>query len=324
MEVEGGVREWVTEDDLPIQLVQNYEKYLKKKRDIAQSRREEREKKKLQKAKIGGAAGHERRSERLRVRCLLQGEDLKSRESDMRKVWTWGTTSVWTAILLFLLCIMGQCTQVTATPEEIAPTTNSSSKLMNESTSYYGYEQHSIVSEIYNCSDVSPMKLRPLHQYVNCSMPEEDDNEEMIVFQAKFEKLVRHHTPVKLYQCRMYLLQLTCSEGWRGVTGDVIRRRKETELDMDATSCLKAVKTKDSPAGRIQEVNTGSLTTPVVITYQCRDWSSHTTSTRVYTVESYDGSISEGDENIEQGVTRSTLITMRPALSTRWNSHYLS
>ena len=129
------------------------------------------------------------------------------------------------------------------------------------------------------------MRLRPLHQYVNCSVPMEDDDEEMIVLQAKFEKLIRHHTPVKLYQCRMYLLQLTCSESWRGVTGDVIKRRKETELQTDAESCLKAVKTMESPAGTLQESNSGSLATPTIgITYKCRDWSSHTTSTRVYTI----------------------------------------
>ena len=41
--------------------------------------------------------------------------------------------------------------------------------------------------------------------------------------------------------------------------------------------------------------------------YKCRDWSTHTTTSNIYTIETYDGSISEGDVNIEQGVTVSPL-----------------
>ena len=112
---------------------------------------------------------------------------------------------------MLLLCVLGQGNTGQHKTMETNETTNIHIN-KNGSKSYYGYEQHTIVSEIYNCSDVSPIKLRPLHQYVNCSLPMEDEHEEMIVFQARFEKLVRHHTPVKLYQCRMYLLQLTCTE----------------------------------------------------------------------------------------------------------------
>ena len=112
-------------------------------------------------------------------------------------------------------------------------------------------ENNRIIETIYNCSDIRPIKLRPLHQYVNCSVPEGDQEEEMIVLNARYEKLVRHHTPVRLYKCRMFLLQLTCTESWRGVTGDVIRQRKETELQVDSSTCMEAVKTRRSPAGTL-------------------------------------------------------------------------
>ena len=54
VEIEGGSREWVTEDDLPIRMVQKYENFLKEKRDVARSRREEKEKKREERAKTRG------------------------------------------------------------------------------------------------------------------------------------------------------------------------------------------------------------------------------------------------------------------------------
>jgi hypothetical protein len=77
-------------------------------------------------------------------------------------------------------------------------------------------QSEGIIRTIYNCSAISPVSLRPLHRSVNCSLPHSNTDEKMSVFTAKYRKLVRHVTRVTLHKCRMYLLELVCSESWRG------------------------------------------------------------------------------------------------------------
>ena len=84
------------------------------------------------------------------------------------------------------------------------------------------------------------------------------------------------------------------------MTGDVIRKRKETELPVDSSTCNEAVKTRVTPAGTLNEHASGNSITPINIIYKCRDWSTHTTSTKVFEVHSFEASISEGEPIIAQ------------------------
>jgi hypothetical protein len=51
----------------------------------------------------------------------------------------------------------------------------------------------------------------------------------------------------------------------------------------------------------------GSYITPIDIDYKCKDWSTHTTSTKVFEVQSFAASVSESDPNIAQDLTATAL-----------------
>jgi hypothetical protein len=164
-----------------------------------------------------------------------------------------------------------------------------------------------IIEVIFNCSKIKPTSLRQLHRSTNCSIPQGNAEDKMLVFNATYRKLIRHVTRVTLHKCRMFLLELVCTESWRGVTGDVLRRRRETEIRVTPVDCMRALKPGETSAGKLQQTAPGSYITAIDINYKCRDWSTHTTRTHVFEMESFVASVSERDANIIQDLTISVL-----------------
>ena len=163
VELENGEIEWWTEDDLPIKLVERYEHFRKEERDAMRIRKEEKDRKREDRARNRGAAGHERRSPRLQVRRIQRGVPSNPQdilEGGPFRMWPSSSTIIRAILLAMTLCVMGQSTPGGAI-EPMKKPTETPGGGGNESRSYYGYEDHTIVSEIYNCSDVSPIKLIP-------------------------------------------------------------------------------------------------------------------------------------------------------------------
>ena len=156
VELENGEIEWWTEDDLPIKLVERYEHFRKEERDAKRIRKEEKDRKREDRARNRGAAGHERRSPRLQVRRIQRGVPSNPQDILERgpfRMWPSSSTVIRAILLAMTLCVMGESTP--GGPNEPVKNPAESPGGGNESRSYYGYKDHTIVSEIYNCSDQS-------------------------------------------------------------------------------------------------------------------------------------------------------------------------
>jgi hypothetical protein len=70
---------------------------------------------------------------------------------------------------------------------------------------------------------------------------------------------------------------------------------------------MKAIKSGATSAGKLVQTAPGSYITAIDINYKCRDWSTHTTRTHVFGVESFVASVSEWDANIIQDLTITAL-----------------
>jgi hypothetical protein len=70
---------------------------------------------------------------------------------------------------------------------------------------------------------------------------------------------------------------------------------------------MKAIKSGETSAGKLVQTAPGSYITAIDINYKCRDWSTHTTRTHVFAVESFLASVSERDANIIQDLTITAL-----------------